>query len=175
MSDTARHLEFHLEEYKSLRTEMMSLQTERRLTDRLGASAIVAIYAWLLTTGGSIPDLLARLNFLLPTLIAYLCYLQSTRISKGIRTVGSYLAHFEKKYADPEIGGWEYMLSHIRENSTLPQPASETRDWLEQRVELDRLSSLSAGFWRWSILGTVGIALVVNALLVATNPTGASP
>ncbi|MEM9043690.1 MAG: hypothetical protein AAGC81_03265 [Pseudomonadota bacterium] len=174
MSETSRHLDFHLEEYKSLRAEMMSLQGERRLTDRLGASAIVAIYAWLLTTGGSIPDLLARLNFLLPSVVAYLCYLQSTRISKGIRTVGTYLAHFEKKYADPEICGWEYMLSHVREKKSLPQPASETKEWLEQRVELDRLSSLSAGFWRWCIIGTIAFAVIVNALLIAASPPGGS-
>ena len=153
----------------------MALQGERRLTDRLGASAMVAIYAWLFTTGSSIPDLLARLNFLLPTLVAYLCYLQSTRITNGIRTVGAYLAHFESKYADPEIGGWEYTLSHIRKTQSPPQPSSETRKWLEERVELDRLSGLSAGFWRWSIVGTIAFAVIVNASLIATATEGAKP
>ncbi|MEM8791468.1 MAG: hypothetical protein AAGE80_07610 [Pseudomonadota bacterium] len=175
MAEPDHQFDFHLEEYKSLRAEMMSLQGERRLTDRLGASAMIAIYAWLLSKGDNVPSGLSNLAFFLPTLIAYLCYLQSTRISKGIRSAGTDLAHLESNYAHPEVGGWEHMLSHLREEGELPQPASKTRNWLDKRVRLDRLSSLSADFWLWSIAGTFGFGAVINALLLSATAPESAP
>lgn len=160
-SDADRAFEFHMEEYKSLREELMAAQAERRIIDRLGAAAIIAIYSWLLTTGAGAARPFQAAAWALPALVSLIGLLLSIRITAGVRTAGTYLGLIEDRYADPELAGWHSTLTTIRWSGRPAQTRAEPRWHMENAVRLDRISKLSAWFWTGCLIASSAIAAAV--------------
>ncbi|MEX2518822.1 MAG: hypothetical protein WD969_05770 [Paracoccaceae bacterium] len=104
----------------------------------------------------------------MPPVVALICLLLTSRLTAGIRTAGTYLGAIEARYADPALLGWHATLSAIRETGAAPQPDEATRRRMKASVKLDRLSGLSAIFWR----ACLGVSAIIALAMMAAISCG---
>ncbi|MEL7466399.1 MAG: hypothetical protein AAFN79_20165 [Pseudomonadota bacterium] len=92
-----------IQEVAGLRTEIVGHQTARYQNDRTGLVAMMAIYAWLLTSGEDLGLLLA-LGWWLPVLVAGVVYLRQETIAAAVGRAASYISCAERLQG---IHAWE--------------------------------------------------------------------
>ncbi|HEV2146004.1 MAG TPA: hypothetical protein VGR37_01160 [Longimicrobiaceae bacterium] len=105
---------FTLEEYRSLRTELLAKLEAARATQVYAVGAAAAYYAWL----NGLQDAPPRLSALwfVPVGIAVLGLLRNLDLRNQVKVIGEYLAVIEEQVADsrPEQLGWEHHLNRNR-------------------------------------------------------------
>ena len=99
--------EFHREQYKMLREEIVEHQREMNRTEVSGILGVGAIYGWLLLHKASISSRAAW--FIAPCLVL-LCVIRNTILTFRINQIGTYLKSIEEILlgADSALPGWEH-------------------------------------------------------------------
>ena len=115
--------DFHMREYASMRSQMSSHVDAMRALERYVAAAVAALYSWILLKHHDIggQELLDPSNLLwyLPVVVVAFGWLRSMAMSKRTRKLAQYTQEIEKKYADPNLGGWEKFLAASESSSML--------------------------------------------------------
>lgn len=106
MSDHAE--DFHIEEYRALRNEMLQLFKELNDSFRFYLTGISAIIAWLLTLPEPVPgDMWLRIaSSWIPLVLVVIHWVSTSRQAATIRNLGNYLARLEDRFGDPDLG-WQ--------------------------------------------------------------------
>ncbi len=106
MGDEAQN--FHIEEYRALRAEMLYLFKEVNDAFRFYLTGISAIIAWLLTLPPPRPDdiWLRAASAWIPFVLVIIMAVSTARSAANIRNIGHYLLRLEERYAEPDLG-WE--------------------------------------------------------------------
>jgi len=148
---------YHMEEYKSLRDEIMAQQAARAQTERWGVAGILGIYAWLATNPVAGPlSFLYLLGWWVPFAAALYCGFRVNRISAGIKVAGNYLADLQGQLADQEhLKGWE---AQIREKRGTGDTA-----------RLDLISKLMRTLWFAIILATLAVGIASTTIILNTQ------
>ena len=122
MHDRTKSDEFHVEEYKALRSEIEQGVEELRKYRRNALIAVFAVYAWL-ATGGPLrhSDLLGEsahrifeVAWWLPVLIPIIGFVEYLGIMMRNMHIGAYIRRIEAVYADDSLKGWEHVLEQLR-------------------------------------------------------------
>ncbi|MEL7100566.1 MAG: hypothetical protein AAGM84_17200 [Pseudomonadota bacterium] len=125
--------QYLLAELAGLRAEIIGHQAARYNVDQLGLAAIIAIYAWILSTG-------TASALVLPPAVALVATLRQQSIAFSITTIASYIRKLEQELAG---GGWE--------------------DWLASEDIPKRITRLSTTVWVSVLIGTTAIAIAEAA------------
>ena len=112
-SSLDRRESYLLQEAAGLRAEIIGHQAERYRVDRFGLTAVVAIYAWVISSD-------ARGALILPPVIALVAALRQLSIFASIRQAATYLRRIETEMCG-EAGGWEIWLKtgNVPKNNTI--------------------------------------------------------
>jgi hypothetical protein len=102
---------FHLEEYKSLRTEIAADDADIRRLERLCATGCAVVWVWLFGRPREIWSVVA----LVPTLIAIFGWARTSALYKGMLDIAEYVRQIEKQFAQPPLVGWETYLHPKRQ------------------------------------------------------------
>jgi nicotinamide riboside transporter PnuC len=146
--------DFHIEEFKLLRTEIMADSAELGRIEQLSATAIGAIWVWIL--GRSQPS--SPFIVLIPILVAASGWLRWNTQFKGLYGVADYIKLLEEQYAELPLLGWEHFVD-------------------ERRTELlknKKLTVKRAGDLFWALISVVTVVLAI-AYVNGYMPTPAAP
>ena len=94
--------DIHLEEYKSLRDEVLKKVAAAETLEFYAAGAVAAVYAWL--AGNKVPG--TAWLWHVPVVFPILGALRAWTLDRQLGVIGDYLARIEKNLS-PEKGGWE--------------------------------------------------------------------
>ena len=147
--------EFHLEQLKSLRSEIEERSKELRANERYVLIAIAAVWAFMLATvhgKGTSSDQLTlwadALAWLFPVLLVILGWWRSQFMVKAIDDLAAYIRQAEAVYVHPRLPGWEtYREQHFRGKPNIGVTA-ETFWWLL----LVATCVVAALAWRYTVL-----------------------
>ena len=108
---TVAQREFHSEEFKKLNGEIAELikSIAHMFSFAVGSSG--ALFAWLLTTRKTVPEIGLAIPALLTIVLAVMAYAQAERITQ----IGNYLRRLEDVLGHPELG-WE---EHFRKEGAV--------------------------------------------------------
>ncbi len=97
--------EFHMEQYKMLRDEIMYHLNETRKMELLAIGGVAGLYAWLGKNQGDINSSL----WYIPTLIPFFGGFRSIMSLRRIKTIANYLQKIESRLfnKEEELVGWE--------------------------------------------------------------------
>jgi|ERR1700693_2273123 len=145
--------DFHLEEWKGLRAEILANSAEARSTERYAVLGSVAVWVWVV--GVKQPTYWPAL-FLPPLLIA-LGFWRTEALDRTTLVIGKYLARIEDYLGSPVPGGWEHYLRGpvLGEGHT-----ACTKDHTGSRQHL--VGRTSKAFWISALLASL---LIVAAYL----------
>lgn len=177
--------QFLIEEYKSLRAEILATQKARRDYEVFGAGLIAGLYGWLssvpLSTGGS----LVFVGWWVAPVIAGGVAVRTKTLSDGVRGAGKYLKSVERKLIgaeDPTLG-WHLALGRARAlytqktdtnggtvKSTVPEVVKGLTDMgYDPALASDlaeRLDAVKTETWiTWAIVSVVTGAIALAATL----------
>lgn len=99
---------FHIEEYRALRAEMLYLFKELNDSFRFYLTGISAIIAWLLTLSPPQPaDVWLRIGSAwIPCVLVIILAISTARSAASIRNIGNYLWRLEDHYGQADLG-WQ--------------------------------------------------------------------
>ncbi len=107
VDDDQKQFEFHLEEYRAAKAEILHFEEELIKSERFSLIGVVAVYAFIL--GGNFVggQLILIIIWWIPPLFIYYVIrkLEDIRVAMWIQA--TYLIRLQRKYADTIIGGWE--------------------------------------------------------------------
>jgi hypothetical protein len=103
--------DFHIEEFKLLRAEIIADERELSRIQQSCATAAGAIFLWALSraTQGPLPVLF------IPFLVSLFGWLRWKVQFESLYTLGGYVKRIEDEYAGPTLLGWEHFLDAKRE------------------------------------------------------------
>lgn len=145
-------LQFHLEEYKSLRTEIGRWSAEVRFLERSGVIGPVLLYSWLFTRGDSgVASHAEVVLWVAPVVCAVFLWIRTVSVKRFEFVISDYIRSIETVYRRPSITGWEHFLADQRgkdKSAWHPLVGIEHGYWLllvliYAIVALWRLSSLA--------------------------------
>jgi len=167
----------HLEEYRSLRQEIIDLQRLRATTAQFGLAGVVAIWSYLLSLDLCATDAaVLHVGWGLPVAVALGGLAMTRYASRSIRHGGAYLALIEERYADGDVGGWHNRLNRMNPASApgeRPDPEDagmrEMLDVLKSRTRAGRVSDLLFRIWSIALIATLATAVAMPLLLRSTQ------
>lgn len=133
--------QFHLEEYKSLRSEVLETVKEIPSVERLSLLMYGAIWTWYFTKAPNIDPTVSRYFIFLPLVISALFFLRINALKAKLKVLGAYLKDIETELGSDNLG-WEAHLD-ARGNNIF--------------------SRFGAIFWGLQITGNLCLALVINS------------
>ena len=100
--------DFHIEEYRALRNEMLQLLKELNDSFRFYLTGISAIIAWLLTSPPPHPqDVWLRIiSAWIPLVLVAIMSVSTARTTATVRNLGNYLGRLENRFGEPDFG-WQ--------------------------------------------------------------------
>lgn len=101
--------QFHLEEFKLLRTEVLETIKEIPSIERLSLLMTGAIWAWIFTNTEHIDKSMSVYFAFIPFVISTLFLLRVSALKAKIKTLGGYLKKLESEYGKENLG-WEAYL-----------------------------------------------------------------
>src|SRR5262245_48635382 len=104
-----RTFQFHLEEYKQLKSEIMLQQKLRFQIEIYTASAVFITLNYLFLHVGNLPGKDIKIMWWIPIFVVVTGFSISTMISRGVFIAGSYLKEIEAEYGK-NGQGWETYL-----------------------------------------------------------------
>lgn len=129
--------EFHLEEYKQLRSEVLSLLGRIELIFRSAIIGAAAIFSWMVSNSLGVGADISRVCLKLPPQLLLLGWLiapifvmcagwMAFTISKRVKEIGGYLRELELALGCPSLG-WEAYLKH---KPSILEPMTKRLWWL---------------------------------------------
>lgn len=103
-------IDFHLQQYASVRKEIEEFIRETRILERYAIIGTTAVWVWLLTHNFTTTTIknTPKIVWWIPSLLVFLCAIRSLVLLKGILKASRYIRHMEKVFFySEEIPGWE--------------------------------------------------------------------
>lgn len=125
--------QFHIEEFKSLRTEIGRWWQEIRFLERAGVIGPVLLYSWLFANyavSGKDHALLALWGA--PVILAAFLWIRVAMLKSFNRVIAGYIKSIEIVHRHPKVVGWEHFLDDYREkraNTWLGLVGTENGFW----------------------------------------------
>lgn len=147
MSNETSH--FHLEEYKSLRSEAQDLFKDYRALERNVSIACALLCAWMFDVERHKDSSIQRIGFFIPLILAVLGSIRAAGIMHAFGILHGYLLKLETLFcadSQEDAEGWEHYL--------------EGRTNEEESIRSTGASRFAFGFWASLIVTTLVIAIV---------------
>jgi hypothetical protein len=111
-SSIEERTDFHIEEYKTLREEIMYLGREMRFLERAAVIGPVIAYSWLTIEGVNALELPMQVfAWWLPVFLVLFLMRRIHRTSNGVLLIAEYITLIENLIAAKSIGGWEHYIA----------------------------------------------------------------
>ena len=102
-------IDFHLQQYASIRKEIEDNIQEIRILERYAIIGTSAVWVWLLTHNFTTTP---KIAWWIPSLLIFLCAIRSVALFKGILRASKYIRHMETIFFYSEkIHGWETFVA----------------------------------------------------------------
>ena len=102
---------FHLEEYKFLKDEILSLVKETRYLETLALGGTGGVYAWLAVNS---TKQIATIGWWIPVLFPVFAILRQVALLSRIMHIAEYIRAIEKEICENQLPGWETFLQEKR-------------------------------------------------------------
>ncbi|MEZ6023394.1 MAG: hypothetical protein R3C16_08300 [Hyphomonadaceae bacterium] len=106
--------EFHLQEHRLLRAEILELRKDVRFVQRMFAVGVGVYVAWLLSENAAGIGLIKLAAVWAPFFLSFIFGRMAKKSIESIFATAGYLRQIEAVMARPDIKGWERHLSDLR-------------------------------------------------------------
>jgi hypothetical protein len=116
-------LQFHLEQARDLRAEVLERIKALHALERNSIVAIAGVWTWL----ASRPDMRGSWTWCVPVLLAALAAGRFVSFHQDIRRIAGYTRVIERRFASGELIGWETHLSGMKKPT---YPSASVALWI---------------------------------------------